>query len=88
MQNSLCFHPERIPVDWEGAPNVIVAVCDGEPLVLIVSEDTRNLFESAQKKLEMSHVALANALRERVCQGGGQFHENAIVYALQRETSS
>ena len=88
MQNQPCFHPEPVLVDWEGVPVAIVAVHEGEPVVLTVSAETLALFKRIQMKLGMNHVSLANMLRKRICQSGGQFHENAVLHELRYGTIS
>jgi len=73
------YYPDAsVVTDADGIPAVIVAVHEGEPLTLPVSEETLNLFNAVRQKLNLQHVVLANKLRDRICSGGGQFHENSV----------
>ncbi len=78
------FYRDTAFTDPDGIPSAIVAVSGGEPLVLLVSEETYNAFNATRDMLGLSHVELANKLRRMACRHGGQFHENSIMAALRR----
>ena len=72
-----------IPVDCEGNTPAIIATPNGEPIVLLVPEETLELFNDVKTKLNLSHIDLANRLMNSVCVGGGQFHKNSVLPLLQ-----
>lgn len=71
-----------IHLSADGIPSAIVAVHNGEPLVLLVSEETLNLFRSVAKKLDLTHTELANRLRKSLNDASGEFCEQSAVSML------
>lgn len=71
-----------VSTDFNGLPAAIVAVHNGEPLVLMVSPETMEAFEEAREHLSITHVELANRLRDSVWAHSGEFHENSVVGLL------
>lgn len=77
------YFPETALVDCDGIPATVVAVGNGEPLVILVSEGTLLAFNEVKAKLGLAHVALANQLRSRICGEGGEFCEQSIAFVVQ-----
>lgn len=73
---------EPVWVDRNWSPSVIVAVHNGEPLVLIVSPETKEKFDEAMVRLGLTHVELANRLRDSILAGCGEFCEIAVLATL------
>lgn len=69
-------------VDADGIPAAIVAVEKGEPLVLLVSEETMKQFNSVKEKSGFTHIELANRIRDAIFSHSGQFNENAVSNIL------
>lgn len=73
-----------VAVDCDGIPAAIVTERHGEPLVLLVSAETLEVFNEVKSRLGFyTHIELANILRDQILGGGGQFHENSVMHRLQ-----
>lgn len=75
-------HRKSVAVDWEDNPSVIIAVRGGDPLVLFVPETTLKTFDVVRKKLRLTHVGLANKIRETTNNKCLQFCSQSIDLAL------
>lgn len=73
---------QRAVIDADGIPAAIVAVSKGNPLVLLVSEKTMDKFNSVKERLGLTHIQLANQLKDAVWAHSGQFHENSVLEHL------
>lgn len=84
MPDARHYFPTKVfaNVDFDGLPAAIVTIVNGEPLVLLVSEETFNIFNAVKKKLGLTHIELANNLKEGIWRNSGEFCENSVLYEL------
>lgn len=86
------FPAENAVVGADGIPAAIVAVNNGEPLVLLVSEETMDKFNAVKKEYGFTHIELANELLvDALWAYSGQFNETTVskmLSAVSRQTGS